>query len=95
MAALRRLMLGELPLGPMGAMRFPSAAKYGVCAAIALIFVSEYKFVTRKLPVYNLKYETVDYDWLRAKEQAKREDDEAKAAKLALAAAKAAAAAAE
>ncbi|KAF2366993.1 Cytochrome b-c1 complex subunit 10 [Trinorchestia longiramus] len=86
-----KISSGQLTLGSLSGWRFPSIARYGVAIAVLGVFISEWKVVTRYLPVYNLKYENnVDYDFLREQDIARAEAEaeaKAKAAEKAAAAA--------
>merc|ERR1712212_282595 len=71
-----------LPFG-FGGWPFKSVALYGVAALALGLYATEYKKVTRYLPIYNQKYTSVDYDFIRENDQRIAEDKAAAAAKAA------------
>ena len=69
--------------------RFTSIARYGAIVAALGLFFTEWRLVTRNLPLYNIKYENMDYEFLREQDRQKAleaEEAKAKAAERAAAA---------
>lgn len=50
-------------------MRFGAIARYGFVVAALGLYFSEWRVVTRSIPIYNLKYQNIDYDFLREQDK--------------------------